>query len=330
MTLTVRFHELGGPEVLRLEDLPEPKPREGEVLVRVEAIGLNRAEVNFRRGLYIEQPRALPSLIGYEAAGVVEATGPGVDGLREGDPVSVVPAFSMNDYGVYGERVVVPATAVVRRPESVSSTAGAAVWMAMLTVYGALVDIGGLRAGDAVVINAASSSVGLAAMRLVGHLGGLPIAVTRGSGKKEQLARLGAGAVVATDQEDVVDAVLAATDGRGARFVFDAVAGPGVRALARTVAPGGTHFIHGTLSGQPTPFPGAETMSAYAMRSYTLFEITKDPARLATATAAITEGLVSGALDPVIDRTFPLTRIADAHRYLESGVQVGKIVVTVG
>lgn len=329
MALTVRFHELGGPQVLRLEELPDPEPGPGEVLVRVEAIGLNRAEANFRRGAYIEKPRALPSLIGYEAAGVVAATGPGVAGIAAGDPVSVVPAFSMNDYGVYGERVVVPAGAVVRRPESVDAAAGAAVWMAALTAYGALVDIGGLRAGDAVVVNAASSSVGLAAMRLVRHLGGLPIAVTRSSAKRGQLAALGAGAVIATDRDDLVAGVLAATGGAGARFVFDAVAGPGVRELARTVAPGGTHFVHGTLSGQPTPFPGAETMRAYAMRSYTLFEITKDPARLAAATAAITEGLASGALDPVIDRAFPLSRIADAHRYLESGRQVGKIVVTV-
>lgn len=329
MALTVRFHELGGPEVLRLEDLPDPEPGPEEVLIRVEAIGLNRAEVNFRLGRYMDQPRALPSLIGYEAAGVVEATGPRVNGIAKGDPVAVVPAFSMRDYGTYGELVVVPAAAVVRRPASVSAVTGAAVWMATLTAYGALVDIGGLRAGDAVVINAASSGVGIATMRLVKSLGGLPIAVTRTSAKREQLAALGAGAVVATDREDLVAGVMAATGGAGARFVFDAVAGPGVRQLARVVAPGGIHFVHGNLSGQPTPFPGPETMQNYSMRSYTLFEITKVPARLAPATAAITEGVVSGALEPVIDRTFPLSRIVDAHRFLESEEQVGKVVVTV-
>ncbi|WP_405584811.1 alcohol dehydrogenase catalytic domain-containing protein [Streptomyces sp. NBC_01190] len=112
MALTVRFHELGGPEVLTTEDLPVPSPGPGEVLVRVAAIGLNRAEVNFRRGRYIDKPRALPSLIGYEAAGEVAATGPGVPGLAAGEPVSVIPAFSMRDYGVYGEYAIVPATAV--------------------------------------------------------------------------------------------------------------------------------------------------------------------------------------------------------------------------
>ncbi|WNI18791.1 zinc-dependent alcohol dehydrogenase family protein [Actinacidiphila sp. ITFR-21] len=330
MSLTVRFHEFGGPDVLTIEDLPVPEPGPGEVLVRVETIGLNRAEVNFRKGRYIEQPRELPSLIGYECAGTVESAGPGVTGLAAGQPVSVVPAFSMREYGVYGERVIVPAAAVVVRPERVDATTGAAAWMALLTVYGALVDIGGIRAGDAVVINAASSSVGLSAIRLVNHVGGQPIAVTRSSAKRDELAGFGAAAVVATDKEDLVEGVLEATGGAGARFVFDAVAGPGVRDLARTVAPGGLHVIHGTLSGQPTPFPGVERMSAYSMRSYTLFEITKDPARLEKAKGFITAGLVSGALAPVVDRTFPFSGIADAHRYLETGTQVGKVVVNVG
>jgi len=330
MALTVRFHEIGGPEVLRIEDLPVRQPGPGELLLRVEAIGLNRAEANFRRAGYIEQPRSLPSQLGYEAAGTVELLGPGVTRFEVGEPVSVVPAFSMNDYGVYGELVVVPASAVVRRPEPISATVGAASWMAFLTVYGALVDIGGIRAGDAVIINAASSSVGLAAIGTVAHIGGVPIAVTRNSSKKEPLRQAGAAVVVGTDQDDLVAEVLKATDGVGARFVFDAVAGPGVRELARATAPGGIHFIHGTLSGQPTPFPGTETMRAYSMRSYTLFEFTRNPGQLREAERFITAGLLSGGLAPVVDRVFPLSEIVAAHRYLESNLQVGKVVVTVG
>lgn len=329
MALTVRFHEIGGPEVLRIEDLPVREPGPGELLLRVEAIGLNRAEVNFRRATYIEKPRSLPSVLGYEAAGTVERLGPAVTGFAQGEPVSVVPAFSMNDYGVYGERVIVPASAVVRRPEPISATVGAATWMAFLTVYGALVDIGGIRPGDAVIINAASSSVGLAAIATVNHIGGVPIAVTRSSTKKEQLTAAGAAVVVATDQDDLVTEVMKATNGVGAGFVFDAVAGPGVRELAQAVAPGGIHFIHGTLSGQPTPFPGAETMRAYSMRSYTLFEFTKEPERLHRAERFITAGLLSGGLAPVVDRVFPLSEIVAAHRYLESNLQIGKVVVSV-
>ncbi len=330
MALTVRFHEIGGPEVLRIEDLAVDAPGPGEVLLRVEAIGLNRAEVNFRAARYIEKPRSLPCRLGYEAAGVVESLGPGVTSLTVGEPVSVVPAFSMNDYGVYGELVVVPASAVVRRPEPISATVGAASWMAFLTVYGALIDIGGVAAGDAVIINAASSSVGLAAIQTVNHVGGMPIAVTRSSAKRQQLTEAGAALVVATDQDDLVTEVRKATGGPGAQFVFDAVAGPGVRELAAALAPGGVHFVHGTLSGQPTPFPGAETMREYTMRSYTLFEFTKDPARLRAATEFITAGLISGGLAPVVDRVFPLADIVGAHRYLESNQQVGKVVVSVG
>jgi NADPH:quinone reductase-like Zn-dependent oxidoreductase len=329
VALTVRFHEIGGPEVLRLEDLPVPEPGPGEVLVRVQAIGLNRAEVNFRAGRYIERARRLPCLIGYEAAGTVERVGARVTGHAAGDPVSVIPAFSMNDYGVYAEYAIVPAAAVLHRSAGIGAIVGAAAWMALLTGYGALVDIGGLRPGDAVIINAASSSVGLAAIQLVNMVGGLPIAVTRTAAKRGRLTAAGAGLVIAADEDDLLDSVFKATSGAGARFIFDAVAGPGVRNLARAVAPGGVHFVHGTLSGQPTPFPGAETMAAYSMRGYTLFEVTRDPARLQAAKQFLTGGLLSGALAPVVDRTFPLRRIQDAHRYLESGSQVGKVVVTV-
>jgi NADPH:quinone reductase-like Zn-dependent oxidoreductase len=183
MTTTVRFHELGGPQVLRLEDVDTGKPGPGELLVRVEAIGLNRAEALFRAGAYIEPVKAFPALLGAEAAGTVEAAGPGVTGFAEGEPVSVVPAFSMNDYGVYAEKAIVPAAAVLRRPEGLDAVGGAAVWMPYLTAYGALVETGGMRAGDTVVLTAASSSVGLAAIQVAVRAGARPIAVTRSPAK---------------------------------------------------------------------------------------------------------------------------------------------------
>ncbi|MFJ9808833.1 zinc-dependent alcohol dehydrogenase family protein [Streptomyces sp. NPDC101158] len=329
-TRTVRFHAHGGPEVLRIEDEAVGEPGPGELRVRIDAIGLNRAEVLFRSGVYIEAVREFPARLGAEAAGAVEAVGGGVTGFAPGDRVSVVPAFSMNAYGVYAERAIVPAAAVLHRPEGLDAVEGAAVWMPYLTAYGALGQVGGMGAGDTVVITAASSSVGLAAIQIARRLGAVPIATTRTHIKKAALLAAGAAEVIVDEEKDLVERVRAATGGRGAEFVFDAVAGSGVLDLGRVVAPGGTLFVYGALSGEPTPFPGFDLgMPALNMRTYTLFETTRDPERLRRAAAFVSSGLESGAFRPVVDRTFPLDRIAEAHRYLEAGSQVGKIVVTV-
>ncbi|WP_322770483.1 zinc-dependent alcohol dehydrogenase family protein, partial [Frankia sp. Cr1] len=220
MARTVRFHDVGGPEVLRLEDVEVGEPGPGELRVRVDAIGLNRAEVMFRSGYYIEPVKEFPARLGYEAAGVVEAVGAGVAGFEIGQAVSVVPAFSQNDYGVYAERAIVPASAVLQRPEGVDAVVGAAVWMPYVTAYGALVEIGGMRAGDTVVLTAASSSVGLAAIQVANRVGAVPIVTTRTSAKKERLLKAGAAEVIAVEEENVVERVLSATGGRGAEFVF--------------------------------------------------------------------------------------------------------------
>ncbi|MEU8302564.1 zinc-dependent alcohol dehydrogenase family protein [Actinomadura sp. NPDC048955] len=331
MAKTVMFHELGGPEVMRLEDVEVGDPGPGELRIRVEAIGLNRAEVLFRTGNYIEPVKAFPARLGTEAAGVVEAVGEGVTGFRPGQPVSTVPGFSQNEYGIYAERAIVPAASVLPRPEGLDAIEGAAVWMPYLTAYGALVEVGGMRPGDTVVLNAASSSVGLAAIHVADRIGATPIALTRTAAKKEALLKEGAAEVIVTGSDDVAGRVLAATGGRGAEFVFDAVAGPGVTDLARLVAPGGTLLVYGALSGEPTPYPGIDLgLPALNMRTYTMLETARDPERLRRAAAFVTSGLRSGAFRPVIDRTFPLSEMADAHRHLESNTQIGKIVVTVG
>ncbi|MFC4591009.1 zinc-dependent alcohol dehydrogenase family protein [Sphaerisporangium corydalis] len=330
MARTVRFHEVGGPEVMRLEDLEPGEPGPGEVRIRVDAIGINRAEALFRSGRYIEPVERLPARLGAEAAGVVEAVGPGVTGFAEGQAVSSVPAFSQNDYGVYAERAIVPAAALLPRPDGVDAVAGASVWMPYLTAYGALVEVGSMRAGDVVALNAASSGVGLAAIHTANRVGAMPIAVTRTGEKKERLLKEGAAEVIVSGEEDVPARLLSLTGGRGVEHVLDAVAGPGVTGLARAVAPGGTLFLYGALSGEPTPYPGFTLgMPALNVRTYTVLETTKDPRRLRRAAAFVASGLRTGAFRPVVDRLFPLEEIVRAHRHMESGDRFGKIVVTV-
>lgn len=330
MVKTVRFHEYGGPEVLRVEDVPVGEPGPGEARVRIEAVGLNRAEALYRMGVYIEQVREFPSLVGAEAAGEILAVGPDVTGFEAGQAVSVIPTFSMNDYGVYAEEAIVPVDSLIARPEGLDAVAGAAVWMPYLTAYGALVQVGGMKPADTVVITAASSSVGLAAIQIANRIGAVPIATTRTAAKRDALLEAGAAHVITTADEAVDERVLALTEGRGAEFAFDAVAGSGITALARSVAANGTLFLYGALSGEPTPYPGfALGMPALSIRTFLVHETTRNPARLREAAAFVTSGLKSGAFTPTVDRTFDLEDIVEAHRYLEQSAQIGKIVATV-
>ena len=329
MTRVVRFHRTGGPEVMQFDDLPVGDPGRGEMRVRVEAIGLNRAEAMFRSGAYLERPR-LPARLGYEASATVEALGEGVNGFAPGDAVSVIPAFSMNDYGVYADAAIVPAYGVVQRPNGASPIEAAAVWMAYLTAWGALIDIGKLGQGEAVIIPAASSSVGLAAIQVANSVGAISIATTRMRVKAAALQAAGAAHVIVTSEQDVVAEVNEATGGKGARLAFDPVGGPQVEKLAEAMSSHGILFVYGALAILPTPFPVIAAMQkALTLRGYTLFEYVQDKERLARASAFIEDGLAGGRLKPVIAKAFTLDEIVDAHRYMESNEQFGKIVVTV-
>lgn len=329
MPKIVRFHETGGAEVLKIEEAPPATPGAGEVRLAVEAIGLNRAEVMFRQGQYLEEPK-LPSRIGYEAAGTVDAVGPGVTGIEIGDRVSTIPSFEMSRYGIYGESAIVPAYAVTPYPEKLSPVEGAAIWMQYLTAYGALIEFGRLAPGQMVLITAASSSVGLAAIQIARSVGAVPIATTRGAAKKGFLRDAGAEHVIVTDEEDLVGAVTKITSHMGVPLIFDPVAGPMLEKLCEAAALQGIIFEYGALSPEPTPFPlFAAIGKGLTVRGYILFEIVRAPEMLARGKEFVLKGLEAGTLKPAIDRTFPLADIAEAHRYMESNAQRGKIVVTV-
>jgi NADPH:quinone reductase-like Zn-dependent oxidoreductase len=328
MPTVVRFHQLGGPENLKLEDLPTQQPGKGEVRLRVLAVGLNRAESMFYRGLYLEAP-ALPSRLGYEAAGIVEAVGEGVDKSWVGKPVATVPSFSMNRYGTLGEEAVVPVEALGEYPANLTPAQAAAIWMQYLTAYGALVHFGGVKAGDFVSIPAASSSVGLAAIQIVRDAGATAIAVTRTSAKRAELIELGAHHVIASEEEDYAARVQEITGGQGVRLTFDPVGGPFIEKLATAAAPGGTIFEYGMLSLAPTPFPIAALGKCLSLRGYVLMLITQNPALLLNAKKYVFDRLADGRFVPKIAKTFAFAQTVEAYQYLESNQQVGKVVITV-
>ena len=299
MSKVIRVYRHGGPEELRTEDLEIGEPGAGEARLRVEAIGLNRSEAAFRAGSYPVTPK-FPTLIGYEGAGIIEALGPGVEGFRIGERVCVLPNFRLGEYGIYGERAVVPVRSLLAPPPGLST------------------------------VEAASSSVGLAAIQLANWSGAVPIAITRTSAKSAALKEHGAAHVIASDETDLVTAVHHVTGGKGARIVFDPVGGPDVEKLAQAAAEEGIIIIYGGLSGEATPYPHwPAALKGLSLRGWVSSSIWNRPERFARYRTLILQGLALGHLKPVIARTFPLSQIVEAHRYLESNQQVGKIVVTV-
>lgn len=327
-TRAVRFHQFGGPEVLRIEPVEGRQLGVNEVSIRVKALGLNRAEALLRTDRYIESPQ-LPSGLGLEATGVVEAVGSAVRGFAPGDAVSVLPPTSMQQDPTHAERLVVPQARLVKNPPGQAWSDAAATWMQYLTAYGALIQVAGLREGDFVVITAASSSVGLAAIQIARRAGAVPIAVTRTSAKREALLQAGAAEVIASAEENLRSRLLDISGKAGVRVVFDPVGGPIFEPLTAAMAEGGILIEYGGLSPEPTPFPLFEVLSrSLVLRGYRVYEVLEDPLRLQEAEDYILAGLADGSLRPVIARTFAFDEIVETYRYLESNQQFGKVVVT--
>jgi NADPH:quinone reductase-like Zn-dependent oxidoreductase len=329
MTRSVRIHEFGDPDVLHVEDIVTGEPGAGEVRLRVHAIGLNRTEVTLRSGRSPVKA-ALPSSIGFEAAGVIEALGADVIGFTVGDRVALIPAYGAAQYALYGEVSLAPARSLVAIPDHVSFSEAAATWVAYGTAWGGLVAIGALAAGQTVLISAGSSSVGVAAIQIASRQGARPIALTRTSSKADALVVHGATAVVATAEQDVVAEVRRLTNGKGANLVFDPVGGPAFAQLARATANGGTLILYGALATEPTAVPPFEIFARdLTIRGLSFPNLMRDDAQLAALKRFVSDGLVEGTLRPTIARTFPFDQIADAHRFIEAGKQIGKVVVTV-
>jgi NADPH:quinone reductase-like Zn-dependent oxidoreductase len=329
MARTVRIHEYGDASVLKLEDVAIAAPSADEVQIEVKAIGLNRAEVMFRNHAYLQEA-SFPSRLGYEAAGVVVAVGNSVSEFKNGDAVSLIPPLDIARWGTYGELVNIPARLTVKHPKTLSFEQAAAVWMQYVTAYGALIEQAKLQQDDFVIITAASSSVGLAALQIARMVGATSIAITRTNAKRQALLGAGANHVIVSEEEDIAKTVMTLTRGVGARVVFDPVAGPSFEPLTQSMARGGVLLEYGALSPEPTPFPLFTVLGkSLTLKGFLYSEIVSDDAALARAKEFILTGLESGVLRPIIAKVFPLEQIQDAHRFLEASEQIGKIVVTV-
>src|SRR5882672_5323690 len=325
MSRTIKFAQAGGPEVLEFIEMEVPAPGPREVRIKVKAIGINRADSMWRNDKYVESP-IFPAGLGYDAAGIVDAVGKDVIDFAVGDTVSTIPAFSLNKYSAYGEVILAPDHAVVKHPASLSFVEAASVWMMFITAYGALIFDARVKAGDFVIVPAASSSVGLAAIQIANYSGATPIALTRTSEKKQRLHEAGAPHVIATQEQDTLAEVMRITDGHGARVVFDPVGGPDFPKLIAALTFQGIAYIYGALSEDDTPIPVLEMIRKMpAVKGYSIRLVTGDAGRRKVAVEYVTRGLASGALKPVIDRTFKFDDMVEVHRYLENSGQCSRL-----
>ncbi len=333
----IRFHELGGPEVLKIEPCKIPETPSGHVRVKVKAIGLNRADVMFRRGTYIEKAE-LPSRLGYEASGIIDETGDGVKSISVGATVSIIPPIGLGNYGTYAEYVTIPEKYIVPKPVNLSIEEAASCWMQYITAYGGLIKAGNLKSGDITLITAASSSVGLAAIEIARNHGATPIATTLNNKMKEAVLNLSNKQnqtndelnIIAVKEQNLNDALGDILCTNRLNVVFDAVGGEDIETIGSYMAKHGVIVSHGRLAPGITPFPIQYAIrNSLTMRGYVFKEIISDEQKLEQAKTYILEGLTTGNLRPVISKTFPFEQIVEAHEYLESNQQIGKIVVTI-
>ncbi|WP_324682855.1 zinc-dependent alcohol dehydrogenase family protein [Bibersteinia trehalosi] len=329
MSKQIQFTQTGAPSVLHIVDVQTPAPKADEVQIQMQVLGLNRAEAMYRSGAYVIEP-VFPATMGYEGAGVVTAVGSNVSEFSVGDKVSVIPSFMFTEYGTYGEIVNMPKHAVVKHPDNLSMAQAAASWMAFVTAYGGLIEFGKVKAGDVVVLGAATSSVGLAAIQIAKMQGATVIALSRTHAKGDILLEKGADFVLATKEDDITAKLLEITQGKGVNMVFDPVGGKEAAAIINAMAQDGNYIIYGALSHDDIAVPVFPILGKHlTVRGYELFEITTVPEKLAQAKQFVFEGLASGQLKPEIDKIFAFEEMVKAHEYMASNQQIGKIVVKV-
>jgi NADPH:quinone reductase-like Zn-dependent oxidoreductase len=339
----VRFHQHGGPEVLQYEDAPDPVARPGHVVVRVAACALNHLDLWQRRGLdRVTLP--MPHISGADVSGTIVEVGEGLPDLAVGQRVMLQPGLSCGrcaaclsgaddrcprydvlgyqSEGGYAERVAVPAANIIPLPDHISFIAAAAFPLTFLTAWHMLFAGGRLTAADTVLVVAAGSGVGQAAVQIATSVRAHVIATARGEDKCARALALGADNVIDSLVQDVSKTVKAMTDGRGATIVIDHVGVATWETSVRSLARGGRLVTCGATTG----FQASLDLRHLFARQLT-FVGSYMGAKAELLLAA--DGLFSGLFTPVIDSTFPLRDAAEAHRRLEAGSQFGKVVLVV-
>ena len=323
MSQRIQFSQHGGPEVLEQVDVPVAAPGAGEVRVRNHAIGLNFIDTYFRSGLYA--PPSLPSGLGTEGAGVVDALGEGVDDFAVGDRV----AYATGPLGAYGEHHTLPARHLVKLPESVSFEQAASVMLKGLTTQYLLRQTYALKAGETILFHAAAGGVGSIACQWAKAIGAKLIGVVGSAEKAERAKSLGAWATIDRTQEDVVQRVLELTDGQKCPVVYDSVGKSSWDISLDCVAPRGLLVSFGNASGAVTGVNLgvlAQKGSLYVTRP-TLAGYATSAERLRDMAAELFEMISSGKINVEIGQRYPLADAAEAQRQLAAGKTTGSTIL---
>lgn len=328
----------GPPEVLELRERPDPSPGEGEIRIRVRAAGINFADVLARLGLYPDAPKP-PMVVGYEVSGTIDALGAGVTGFGEGDRV-----VALTRFGGYSDVVVVPSAQVFRLPEALSDAEAAVVPVNYLTAALALYRMAALSPGETVLVHNAGGGVGIAAIQLA-RLRRATVIGTASAFKHNALRAFGVDHAIDYRHANVVDEIRRITRGRGVDVVLDPIGGRSFDDSYRMLAPLGRLVIFG-LSAAATgerrnlwrafrawmDTPRFNSMSLI-QRNRGVFGLNvghlwDERRQIAPLMEMLVDELSAGRLQPIVARTFPLERAADAHRFIQARQNIGKVVLT--
>ena len=317
----IRVHETGGPETLRLEELPDPTAAPGEVVVRLEKIGINFIEVYQRKGLY---PMKLPYIPGREGAGTVTAVGSGVTNVKVGDRVA-----SEAFVGAYAELTTAKADRVVKLPDGVETSVGAAVMLQGLTAHYLARSTFPLQQGDRCLIHAAAGGVGLLLCQIAKRRGAWIVGTTSTPAKAQLAREAGADEIILYTEQDFVQEVKRLTNGAGVQVVYDSVGKTTFDGSLDCLVLRGMMVLFGMSSG---PVPPMDPMALNRKGSLfltrpNLSHYLATPEELAARAAELLGWIGEGWLKVHIDRTYPLTEAAEAHRALESRGTVGKVLL---
>jgi len=328
----------GPPEVLALREAPDPAPGDGEIRIAVSAAGVNFADILARLGLYPDAPKP-PVVVGYEVSGVVDAVGTGPTRLRAGDRV-----VALTRFGGYADRVVVPEWMAFPLPAGIDANVAAAIPVNYTTALVALYQMSNLAAGETVLIHGAGGGVGIAATQLA-RLRGATVIGTASAAKHDAIRRHGVQHAIDYRTADVVAEVKRLTNGRGVDVVLDPIGGRSFADSYRLLAPLGRLVMYGvssiapgerrslwravtTLMRMPRFKPLSLMNRNRGVFGLNLGHLWDERGKLVEAMTLLVADVAAGQLQPVVARTFPLDRAAEAHRFVQSRSNIGKVILT--
>ncbi len=319
----IRIHKFGDSEdVLQYEDVPIPEPKAGEVLVKVEAAALNRADLSLRKGAYRISPDQLPVIPGREFAGTVEKVGANVSEFKAGQRVVGYPSL-----GGYAEHAIASTAEARPVPDGVTSEQAAAVPTVFLTAWFGLLTDGNLKSGDWLLVQGGSSGVGTAAIQIGKHLGAKVIATTGSEEKARRLRKLGADVTIDVSQNDFLAEVMRVTNNRGVDVVLEMIGGEVYQKSLQALAPGGRLFSIGGAFGAIPDSPPNLTEGRKATRFSITNYLKAKPEDFKQLDEILK--LVAGKKFQVpIDKSFPLAQTREAQRYLQGREHFGKVMLT--